>query len=119
MYFECCLNMRLDPARIAKMFRALAHPQRLAVFERVRAAGLDCSPGGIGRLTVCAVAEGIELSLSTVSHHLKELKEAGLIRCERKGQRVFCVVDPQALREIETFTRNPLPERGKARVQRS
>ncbi len=99
------------------MFRALAHPQRLAVFERVRA-GVECSTDGIGRLSVCDVAEGIELSLSTVSHHLKELKEAGLIRCEREGQRVFCVVDPQALREIETFTRNPIRERGKARGRR-
>jgi DNA-binding transcriptional ArsR family regulator len=106
----------MDVARIARMFRALAHPQRLSVFERVRAAGVDCSEGGRGQLSVCEVAEGIRLSLSTVSHHLKELKEAGLIRCERRGQRVFCVVDPQALDEIEAFTRSSLPGGKKADV---
>lgn len=108
----------MDAARIAKMFRALAHPQRLSVFERVRAAGLECSKEGTGRLSVCEVAEGFQLSLSTVSHHLKELKEAGLIRCERQGQRVFCVVDPQALEEIEAFTRSSLPGGKKSRIHR-
>jgi ArsR family transcriptional regulator len=100
--------MKLDLARVVKMFRALSHPQRLAVFERVRAAGVECSEEGMGRLSVRDVAEGIELGLSTVSHHLKELKEAGLIRCVRRGQRVFCVVDPQALEEIAGFTSRSL-----------
>jgi len=100
--------MKQGPAPLVKMFRALSHPQRYAVFERVRAAGVDCSEEGRGRLSVCEVAEGIDLSLSTVSHHLKELKEAGLIRCVRRGQRVFCVVDPQALEEIAGFTSRSL-----------
>ncbi len=72
----------------------------------------------MGRLSVCDVAEGIELTLSTVSHHLKELKEAGLIRCERRGQKVFCTVDPQALEEIEAFTKSSFPAGTKARSRR-
>jgi ArsR family transcriptional regulator len=89
--------------RLAKLFRALSSPQRLALFERLRAAALECCNDETSEMCVCDIAGGVKLSLSTVSHHLKELKEAGLIRCEKRGQRVLCSVNPDALRELETF----------------
>lgn len=95
--------------RLAKLFRALSTPQRLALFERLRAAAIECSEGGTAGLCVCDVADGVKLSLSTVSHHLKELKEAGLIRCEKQGQRVFCSVNQEALQELEAFARQARP----------
>ncbi len=98
-----------DTERLAKVFRALSSPQRLALFERLRAAALDCCQDGTNELCVCDVAGGVKLSLSTVSHHLKELKEAGLIRCEKRGQRVLCSVNPAALQELEAFAKRVAP----------
>lgn len=92
-----------DDERLSKMFRALSSPQRLALFQRLRAAAIDCSQAGASELCVCDIAGGVKLSLSTVSHHLKELKEAGLIRCEKRGQRVLCSVNPDALQELGVF----------------
>ncbi len=89
--------------RLSKLFRALSSPQRLALFERLRAAAIDCSEEGTSEMCVCDIAGGVKLSLSTVSHHLKELKEAGLIRCDKRGQRVLCSVNPEALQELQTF----------------
>ncbi len=89
--------------RLSKLFRALGSPQRLALFERLRAAAIECSGEGASELCVCDMAGGVKLSLSTVSHHLKELKEAGLILCEKRGQRVLCSVNPEALQELQAF----------------
>jgi DNA-binding transcriptional ArsR family regulator len=91
---------------LTKIFKALGDPTRFAIFELVR----DCS-----RANGCSeeeasdslskIAERFQLSLSTVSHHVKELRSAGLITCEKRGQRLFCWVDPEALRELERFVK--------------
>lgn len=81
---------------LAHIFRALADPNRLAIYELVRERGAD-------HASVSRIAEEFDLALSTVSHHLKELRTAGLIRCERAGQTVYCSTDPDALAAIERF----------------
>lgn len=55
------------------------------------------------RNSVSQIAARFEVTLSTVSHHLKELRNAGLIRCEKHGQTVCCSADPGALEEVERF----------------
>ena len=58
---------------------ALAHETRLDVFRLLVRAGEDGLPAG-------AVAEELGIPAATLSFHLKELKGAGLIRCERDGR---------------------------------
>jgi DNA-binding transcriptional ArsR family regulator len=41
------------------------------------------------RPTVCSVASNFDISLSTISHHIKELRNADLVRCERQGQTIL------------------------------
>ena len=53
------------------------------------------------------IAERFGLSLSTVSHHVKELRGSGLITCEKRGQRLHCWVDPEVLRQLESFAKGP------------
>jgi ArsR family transcriptional regulator len=90
---------------LARIFRALGDPSRLAIFEVIRE---GCSPE-VGhsdddlRRNIGEIAAEFELSLSTVSHHIKELRNAGLIRCERRGQQIFCSVTPEALDLAERF----------------
>jgi ArsR family transcriptional regulator len=88
-----------DHLALSRAFRALANPNRLAIFERLHADGLCCRVDGTGN-TVCAIAEDFQLALSTVSHHLKELRLAGLITCERHGQRVVCSINYAALERM-------------------
>ena len=45
----------------------------------------------------------MDLSRSTISHHFKELQNAGLIICEREGQTYRCRVDEEAVKDIKTF----------------
>ena len=100
---------RSEPADLALVFRALSDPSRLAIYQLIR----ECCADGAAhsstdlRNSVTEIAKRFDLSLSTVSHHLKELRTAGLIRCERRGQHIFCSVNPDVLGEIEQFVRNP------------
>lgn len=95
------------------MFKAVSNPHRLRILVRLAetcAPGAKCCDGAADRC-VGKVAEGLGVSPSTVSHHLKELRSAGLITMERRGQRIECSVNAEALREIEGFFSDLLPRR--------
>jgi DNA-binding transcriptional ArsR family regulator len=98
--------MKVTPAHheVASAFRALAHPNRLAIFERIHEDGLCCRTDRKGN-TVCAIAEDFQLALSTVSHHLKELRAAGLITCERRGQQITCTINQAMLGRVLALLR--------------
>ena len=63
----------------ARIIKALAHPSRLFIIDR------------LSRQDYCVqeLAEMIEADISTVSRHLSVLKNAGLVRDEKEGQKVF------------------------------
>ena len=85
-------------------FHALANPHRLAIFLRLASCcrvGQACAPDM--RSCVGDVAAGLNLAPSTVSHHLKELRRAGLIHMERAGQNVECWVDPERVEALAAF----------------
>jgi DNA-binding transcriptional ArsR family regulator len=75
--------------RVVSALKALANENRLAIFEKIRSGLGQGRLDSENRLTVCAVAENFSISLSTISHHIKELKNAGLVNCERQGQTIL------------------------------
>ena len=92
---------------LALIFKALSDKNRLAIFQTIRS-GFECCkvlPDGSMEPvnTVSEIASEFDLSLSTVSHHLKELRTAGLIVCERRGRRVYCRPDREVLQRIGEF----------------
>ena len=50
--------------------------------------------------TVGVVADGSGVDISVVSRHLAILREAGVIRCEKRGKAVWCVVQTQAVVKV-------------------
>ena len=92
--------------RIAEVLKALGHPNRLRIFSRL----VDCCEKGVtydtrDGLCPCVGELGKDLGIaaSTLSHHVKELRSAGLIHMERKGQKIECWVDKKVLKEISGF----------------
>lgn len=73
--------------------KALADPVRLRLFSAVasRAGGEAC---------VCDVSEGLDVSQPTISHHLKVLRDAGLLTSQRRGSWVYYAVVPQAVHNL-------------------
>jgi len=93
------------------MFKALSNPHRLDIFLRLAssyAAGTPC--GTDAEMCECVGELGRDLSIapSTVSHHIKELRQAGLIQMERRGRSVECWVDPEMLTALAMFFSRPI-----------
>jgi ArsR family transcriptional regulator len=90
-----------DPSRL---FKALSNHNRLAIFEFLREQGVSVDGPGEGDCcSVSDIAQQFDLALSTVSHHLRVLHEAGLIKCEQRGQFTYCLVDWETVRELREY----------------
>jgi DNA-binding transcriptional ArsR family regulator len=82
-------NRDKNMKRMSAAFKALSNETRLAVFENIRLCQAQSMPNIDNHPSVCNVASNINISLSTISHHMKELRNAGLIDCERRGQTIL------------------------------
>ena len=94
----------------AHMFKALSNPNRLKIFMRLTSCclpgtvtSINPSTGEAGCACVGELGQDLEIVPSTISHHIKELRQAGLIRVERRGQKMECWIDPQTLKALKGF----------------
>jgi len=74
----------------APKFKALGDPVRLRLLSMI------ASAGG-GEVCVCDLTGSFDLTGPTISHHLKVLREAGLVDCDRRGTWVYYRLVPSAL----------------------
>jgi len=97
----CCAPLRDalvsagDAATLARQFAALADPVRLRLLSLIATA-----PGGM--VCACDLVEPVGKSQPTVSHHLKVLREAGLLTSERRGVNNWYAAVPSALDALRT-----------------
>ena len=82
--------------RLSAVLSCLADPIRLRLFDLVRRAG----SGGI---CSCDLTEPLDRSQPTVSHHLKVLREAGLVESRREGTWVWYSVVEDSLDDVRRF----------------
>jgi len=95
-----------DVERLAAAFAALSNPQRLRMFIKLAStcrAGKDEPVPPRPFCCATEVGEGLDLAGSTVSHHLKELRQAGLMHVERHGRRIDCWASQETLERLATF----------------
>lgn len=79
--------------RVLSLLQALADEKRLAVVERLRK----------GEHCVCDLQDVVGASQSLLSHHLRVLREAGLVSGRKDGRWVHYSLVPEALAEVEEF----------------
>ncbi|MGX1771223.1 ArsR/SmtB family transcription factor [Nocardia brasiliensis] len=110
---DCCASLtsplsQESAVELAGAFKALADPVRLRLLS------LIASRAG-AQVCVCELTPQFDLSQPTISHHLKVLREAGLIDCERRGTWVYYWVVPAALQQLSAALRPaanaPVPAR--------
>lgn len=101
----------LDTGSLAEAFKALGHPHRLTMFLRL----LGCCGGrrvcvSEGEFGACVgeLGEGLGVGAPTLSHHLKDLRSAGLIETTRRGQMVECQASVERLKELAAFVQAAL-----------
>jgi ArsR family transcriptional regulator, arsenate/arsenite/antimonite-responsive transcriptional repressor len=93
---ECCTPIVTEAlseesaSDLARGFKALGDPVRLRLLSLI-------AVRGGGEVCVCDLTEAFTLTGPTISHHLKVLREAGLIDCQRRGTWVYYWVIPGRL----------------------
>src|SRR5690348_7121930 len=76
---------------LASRFKALADPTRVAIVNRLAAAEEVC---------VCDLNAMLDLAQPTVSHHLRVLRDAGLVESSRRGTWAFYRLVPEAIEQL-------------------
>ncbi len=95
----CCSPLAREPlsagqaVELSRLFKALGDPVRLRLLS------LIASHEG-GEACVCDLTGVFDLTGPTISHHLKVLREAGLICGDRRGTWIYYRVQPEALRRL-------------------
>ncbi|MEO3869774.1 metalloregulator ArsR/SmtB family transcription factor [Nonomuraea sp. B12E4] len=103
---ECSPPLAREPldaeraAALSQVFKALGDPVRLRIVSIV------ASHAG-GEVCVCDITGAFELSQPTISHHLKVLKEVGLLTSERRASWVYYRLVPEALGELSALLNVP------------
>ena len=82
-----------DAERTARWFRALGDETRLRILERL----------SDGEQCVCDLTDALDAGQSLMSHHLKSLKEAGLLRDRRQGRWVYYSLDPAVIEDVKEW----------------
>jgi ArsR family transcriptional regulator, arsenate/arsenite/antimonite-responsive transcriptional repressor len=86
---------REQAERMARIAKAIGDPIRLQLIDVLRKHA--------GKVCVCELVPLFDLSQPTVSHHLKVLRDAGLVDSERRGLWAYYYVTPDALEELSTW----------------
>lgn len=89
---------REQAQRMAAIAKALGDPIRLQLVDVLRKHA--------GKVCVCELVPLFELSQPTVSHHLRVLRDAGVVASERQGLWAYYYVVPDALRELSDWLRD-------------
>ena len=83
-----------DVKRLGELLKLLSEPNRLKILCNL---GLECRP-------VSDIVSATGLSQTNVSFHLRTLREAGLVKPERRGSFIYyCLPDAQLLEHLENF----------------
>jgi ArsR family transcriptional regulator, arsenate/arsenite/antimonite-responsive transcriptional repressor len=102
----CCTDLTAAPlseeraAELAPVFKALGDPVRLRLLSMI-------ASRSVGEVCVCELTPAFELSQPTISHHLKLLRQAGLVDCERRGTWVYYWLRPETTDMLASLLTRP------------
>ena len=97
----CCVPVAVPDVdvaqaeRLAALAKALADPVRVQLVDVLRKAA--------GQVCVCELVPLFDISQPTLSHHLKKLRDAGIVGVERKGLWAYYYVHPDAVKELHAW----------------
>ena len=86
---------RAKAERLAELAKALGDPVRMQLVDVLRKHA--------GKVCVCELVPLFDLSQPTVSHHLKKLRDAGIVGSERRGLWAYYYVEPGAMEELNAW----------------
>ena len=102
---RCCPPVEVDSidrTNDAALFKALGDPHRLTMLATLARADDE--------VCVCDFTSALPLNQPTVSHHLKTLRDAKLVTCERRGTWVYYRLAADAKTRIDAATQSLIPQ---------
>ncbi len=109
------MNNEIEIKEMASLLKALGEPSRLKIFQYLcsccESFAVD-EEENIRKVTgvtvgeVCCQISGENNITSTMSHHLKELRYAGLITMERSGKNMLCSINTEKVKQLSKFLGN-------------
>ena len=91
----------MTPKQLAKIFKALSNPNRLEILLEIMNKSQSCYPAKSECYIVDEIMNSLKIGAPTVSHHLKELTNAGLIETERCGKYLVAKINESVLAEAK------------------
>jgi ArsR family transcriptional regulator, arsenate/arsenite/antimonite-responsive transcriptional repressor len=86
---------RRQAARMAQLAKVLGDPTRVVLVDVLRRHG--------GQVCVCELQPLFDISQSTLSEHLKKLRDAGVVGVKRRGLWAYYYVNPEALEQLSAW----------------
>ncbi len=87
--------------QLSKAFAALSNPNRLQLFlNLLEESRLDLAKGRAHDCFLVKLLDNLNIGAPTISHHVKELENAGLIETSREGKQLICTIRPDALKAL-------------------
>ena len=91
----------MDTRKLSRIMKALSNQNRLELYLQIRdATRASFKSGKCDDCFVTSIARSLKIGAPTISHHLKELTDAGLITTERKGKFLVATVNGEIADEI-------------------
>jgi ArsR family transcriptional regulator len=105
--------LTVEQEQLVRIFKALANTNRLRILEAIKNYQVEysCCPGGCepleteggGTCCVDKIGGQFDMAQSTISQHLKELYNAGLLERHKKAQWVYYTINPEVLGELSEY----------------
>jgi DNA-binding transcriptional ArsR family regulator len=89
----------MDTKKAAKIFKALSNPNRLELYFQIAKMHESSFPAD-SECFVTDIISSLNIGAPTISHHIKELVNADLIRTEKKGKFLICKVNEELIEEV-------------------
>ncbi len=92
-----------DAKKMARVFKALSNENRLELFIEILKARETCFEAEENECFITDIMESMNIGAPTISHHIKELTNAGLVITERKGKFLTARINYETLQEAIDF----------------
>jgi ArsR family transcriptional regulator, arsenate/arsenite/antimonite-responsive transcriptional repressor len=103
---QCCPSVSVPQLELeseAALFKAMGDPHRLTILATLARTE--------GEVCVCEFTDALPLNQPTVSHHLRLLREAGLVTCERRGTWVYYRLNPEIHERLQASLTTLFPQK--------
>ncbi len=97
---------KITRVQLQECFSRLGNPLKMEIFLKIAQEGCECDldqQQGYEGNCVSAIMEDLNLPQSTASMYIKDLRDSGLIKCQKRGKFLYCKPNIETLRQLKSL----------------